>query len=69
MLNPLQSLGHALRPHIGPLHQALPMLLSGPAQVASVTVAALTQPTADNKVVEIVASQQAPSLPADQWFP
>jgi hypothetical protein len=37
-------------------------------QVAEVLVAALRQPAAANKVVEIVASRTAPELQADQWF-
>eukprot|EP00775_Hariotina_reticulata_P003818 gene3818-4076_t len=36
--------------------------------VAEVLVAALGQPAAANKVVEIVASRAAPELPGDQWF-
>lgn len=37
-------------------------------QVAEVMVAALRQPAASDRVVEIVASPAAESLPEDQWF-
>jgi hypothetical protein len=37
-------------------------------QVASVLVAALAQPAAANKVVEIVGTPTAPALAADKWF-
>jgi hypothetical protein len=37
-------------------------------QVAQVMVAALRQPGAANKVVEIVASPSSPDLPEDKWF-
>jgi hypothetical protein len=36
--------------------------------VAAVAVAALMQAGADNRVVEIVASPDAPQLTAEQWF-
>jgi len=36
--------------------------------VAAVCVAALVQPRADNKVIEVVSSPSAPVLPEDQWF-
>jgi hypothetical protein len=39
-----------------------------PLQVASVLVAALAQPAAVNKVVEIVGTPTAPALAADKWF-
>lgn len=37
-------------------------------QVAAVLVAALRQPLAADKVVEIVAAPDAPELPEDAWF-
>lgn len=36
--------------------------------VAAVVVAALTDPAASNRVVEVVASPSAPAVPRDQWF-
>ena len=39
-----------------------------PTQVAQVLVAALSQPAAADKVVEIVSNPSAPQLPQDQWF-
>jgi len=37
-------------------------------QVAEVLVAALRQPAAGNKVVEIVSSPDGPDLAEDKWF-
>jgi hypothetical protein len=36
--------------------------------VAEVLVAALQEPSASGKVVEIVSSPVAPALPRDKWF-
>jgi hypothetical protein len=37
-------------------------------QVAEVCVEALNQDSGADKVVEIVASRDAPKIPLDQWF-
>lgn len=44
------------------------MLVFAWLQVAEVLVAALRQPAAANKVVEIVSNPDAPELPEEQWF-
>jgi hypothetical protein len=49
---------------LGP-HAPLP---SPAPQVAEVLVAALQEPSASGKVVEIVSSPVAPALPRDKWF-
>jgi hypothetical protein len=36
--------------------------------VAEVLVAALTEPAAKGKVLEVVSSPSAPPLPRDKWF-
>jgi hypothetical protein len=52
-----------------PIHQAAPAChLPLRSQVAQVLVAALRQPAAANKVLEIVASPSSPVLPEDKWY-